>query len=295
MARRSSVGSIGFPPFTYAVKWLVIVNCAVYLAMLLASGLNFVSVDNVYLTLGLIPRAVLHGWIWQVVTYSFIHGGLWHLLFNMLTLWMFGSQFEMDWGRKQFLEFYFFCVVGAALTSFIVGYGAFAVLHAYEAPLIRGVASLITTPTIGASGGIFGILLAYGIIYGNREILLWFFLPVKAKYLVAAFIFIALAGALSGVGGVANFAHLGGAFFGWIYLRYIPRKGLGFATSEGYFGIRNRYLKWKRRQAAKKFEVYMRKQNQPTNYNEYFDEYGNYRDPNAKKKDDGEGRGPWVN
>ena len=295
MARRSSVGSIGFPPFTYMVKWLIIINCAVYLAMLLGSGLNFVSADNVYLTLGLVPQLVLHGWIWQVVTYSFIHGGLFHLLFNMLTLWMFGSQFEMDWGRKQFLEFYFFCVAGAALTSIIVGYGALAVSHAYEAPLIGAIASLIKIPTIGASGGIFGILLAYGIIYGNREILLWFFLPVKAKYLVAAFIFIALAGALSGVGGVANFAHLGGAFFGWVYLRFIPRKGLGFATSEGYFGIRNRYIKWRRRRAAKKFEVYMRKQNQPTNYNEYFDEYGNYRDPNAKKKGDGEGGGPWVN
>ncbi len=295
MARRASVSSLGFPPFTYMVKWLIIINCAVYVLMLLASGLNIASADDVYVTLGLVPNLVLHGRIWQLVTYSFIHGGLWHLLFNMLALWMFGSQFEMDWGRKQFLEFYFFCVVGAALTSIIVGFGALAIYQGYQAPLIRSIAGLIFTPTIGASGGIFGILLAYGMIYGNREILLWFFLPIKAKYLVAAFIFIALAGALGSTGGVANFAHLGGAFFGWIYLRFIPRQGLGFATSEGYFGFRNRYIKWKRRRAAKKFEVFMRKQNQPTNYNEYFDEYGNYKDPNAKKKDNGEDRGPWVN
>lgn len=295
MVRRTSMSSMGFPPFTYAVKWLVIINCAVFLVMLLASGLSIVSFQDVFLTLGITPRLVLHGWIWQLVTYSFIHAGLWHLLFNMLTLWMFGSQFEMDWGRKQFLEFYFFCVVGAALTSIVVGYGALAVYQGYQAPLVRSIAGLIITPTVGASGGVFGILLAYGIIYGNREILLWFVLPVKAKYLVAAFIFIALVGALGEAGGVANFAHLGGAFFGWFYLKHVPRRGLGFATSEGYFGIRNRYIKWRRRRAAKKFEVYMRKQNQPTNYSEYFDEYGNYKDPNASKKDNGEGRGPWVN
>jgi len=220
---------------------------------------------------------------------------LFHLLFNMLTLWMFGSQFEMDWGRRQFLEFYFFCVVGAALTSIVVGYGGLLAFHFWGAPLFQSMATLTLIPTIGASGGIYGILLAYGILYGNREILLWFMLPVKAKYLVTAFIFIALVGALGDSGGVANFAHLGGAFFGWIYLRFIPRKGLQFATSEGFYGIRNRYIKWKRRQAAKKFEVYMRDKNQPTNYNDYFDEYGNYKDPNVRPKENGENRPPWVN
>ena len=287
--------TMGFPPFTYAVKWLVIVNCAIYVLMLLLSGLNIASTGTVDHFFGLIPDAVVHGQVWQVVTYSFIHAGLFHLLFNMLTLWMFGSQFEMDWGRKQFLEFYFFCVVGAAITSMVVGYGGLLAYHFWDAPLFRSMASLTLIPTVGASGGIFGILLAYGMIYGNREILLWFVLPVKAKYLVAAFIFIALVGALGGTGGVANFAHLGGAFFGWIYLRFVPRSGLGFATSEGYYGIRNSYIKWKRRRAAKKFEVYMRDKNQPTNYNDYFDEYGNYKDPNSRGKDNGEGRGPWVN
>jgi membrane associated rhomboid family serine protease len=285
---------MGFPPFTYAVKWLVIINCASFVLLLLASGLNIASKGTIDYTLGLVPSLVVRGWLWQLVTYSFLHANLFHLLFNMLTLWMFGSQFEMDWGRRQFLEFYLFCVIGAALTSVIVGYGAVAAYASYPAPLFLNISTLVNIPTVGASGGCFGILLAYGMLYGNREILLWFFLPVKAKYLVAGFIFIALVGALGDSGGVANFAHLGGAFFGWIYLRFIPRKGLQFATSEGYFGIRNRYIRWKRRRAARKFEVYMRKQNQPTNYNQYFDEYGNYKDPNAKK-DDGENRPPWVN
>ncbi len=294
MVRRTGM-TMGFPPFTYAVKWLVIINCIVFVLLLLAPGLNLVATRQIDRALGLVPYYVVHGAIWQLVTYSFIHAGLFHLLFNMLTLWMFGSQFEMDWGRRQFLEFYFFCVVGAALTSIIVGYGAMAAYAGYQAPLFDRIASLVNIPTVGASGGVFGILLAYGLLYGNREILLWFFLPVKAKYLVAAFIFIALVGALGDSGGVANFAHLGGAFFGWIYLKYIPRRGLQYATSEGFFGIRNRYIRWKRRRAARKFEVYMRNQNQPTNYSDYFDEYGNYKDPNAQKKDNGDSRPPWVN
>jgi membrane associated rhomboid family serine protease len=286
---------MGFPPVTYAVKWLVIVNCAVFVLQLLSTQLGLASTHTIYEYLGLVPTGVVHGRIWQLVTYAFLHDGVFHLLFNMLALWMFGSQFEMDWGRRQFTEFYFFCVVGAAITSIVVGYGGLLTYQFWQVPLFRTMASLTFTPTVGASGGIFGILLAYGIIYGNREILLWFVLPIKAKYLVGAFIFIALVGALGGSGGVANFAHLGGAFFGWIYLRYIPRKGLQFATSEGFYGIRNSYIKWKRRRAAKKFEVYMRDKNQPTNYNDYFDEYGNYKDPKSPDKDNGEGRGPWVN
>ena len=296
MARRGTM-SLGFPPFTYVVKWLVIVNSAIYLLTLLLNGLGILTTQSINLHLGLVPFLVVHGWVWQIVTYSFLHGGIFHLLFNMLTLWMFGSQFEIDWGRKSFLEFYFWCVVGAALTSIGVGYGAIALEHAYAAPLFHNIAGLVTTATIGASGGVFGILLAYGIIYGDREILLWFFLPIKAKYLVGAFIFIELANGLSSAGGVASFAHLGGAFFGWIYLKYIPRKGLQFATSERYYGIRNWWIKQRRRRAAKKFEVYMRDKNQPTNFQDYFDEYGNYKDPNAPPRDkgDGEPRGPWVN
>lgn len=295
MVRRSNM-TMGFPPFTYAVKWLVIINSGIYLLMLLIHGLKPDLADFIVRAFALIPYSVIfQGKIWQLVTYSFFHGGLFHLLFNMLTLWMFGSQFEIDWGRKQFLEYYFFCVVGAAITSILVGYGAMGMQGLYPAPLFQNISNLVHTATIGASGGIFGILIAYGILYGNREILLWFVLPVKAKYLVAVFIFIALVGALGDAGGVANFAHLGGAFFGWLYLKYIPRRGLQYVGSEKYFGLRNKWIKFKRRRAAKKFEVYMRDKNQPTNFNEYFDEYGNYKDPNAPPRDKGDPRGPWVN
>lgn len=279
--------SLSFPPFTKAVKWLVLINAAVYLLITL---LKAVAPDLGYQAdplLGLVPELVMRGAIWQLVTYSFVHAGLFHLLFNMLALWMFGAQFEMDWGRKQFLEFYFFCVAGAALTTIAVSYS-----H------IGGVSP--ETITVGASGGIYGILMAFGMIYGDREIML-FPIPfsIRAKYFVAGIAFIALVGAIGAAApgrgeAIAYFAHLGGLLFGFLYLKLLPKRGLAFGASESYFSVRNSYYRWKRRRAARKFEVYMRKQNRPVSGT--FDEHGNYIPPDddADKKNGGSKSG-WVN
>lgn len=297
MARRTSGMTLAFPPFTYMVKWLIIINAAIFVLMLLLHGLAPSLHNHIELWASLIPAAVVHGALWQIVSYSFFHATLWHLLGNLLGLWMFGSQLEIDWGRRSFLEYYFWSVLGAALTSIGVGYAALGANHLAPTPLFQSISSLIVTPTIGASGGVFGIMIAFAILHGDQEFLLWFLFPIKAKYLVAAFVFIALVGAIGDQGGVANVAHLGGALFGWLYLKFVPRRGLQFATSERYYGIRNWWIKRKRRRAAKKFEVYMRRNNQPTNFQDYFDEYGNYKDPNATPGDkgNGESRGPWVN
>jgi len=279
--------SLGFPPFHGAIKWLIIVNVAVYLLML-ALGAFAPEAAGLVLSLGeLMPLAVTHGWIWQLVTYSFLHSGLFHILFNMLTLWMFGATLEQEWGEKKFYEFYFFCVIAAALTTVVVAYTQ-----------VLGVSP--STPTIGASGGIFGVLIAFAMLHGDQQIMM-FPLPflIKARYVVAILVLIALAGALEGIGmrgqGVAYFAHLGGAFFGWAYVRLLPRGRLGLAASERYFGLRNSYYRWKRRRAASKFQVYMRQHDR----SEFFDEHGNYRDPGQKppQKGNGEqrGPGPWVN
>ncbi len=282
--------SLGFPPFTFAVKWLIIVNTAVFLLMLLLNAIAPAVAAFLTVETGLVPLLVVHGYIWQLVTYSFQHSGLFHILFNMLTLWMFGAQLEMTWKHRQFLEFYFYCVIAAALSTVGVAYlgtvGAFSFL---------GISP--ETLTVGASGGIYGVMMAFALLFGNMEFML-FPLPIsiKAKYLVAILIFISLVGALQGMGtghrgeSVAYFAHLGGALFGWIYIRFLPSRGLLFATSEGGYGLRNRYQKWKRRRMAKKFEVYMRKHDR----SQYFDEYGNYRPPD-EKKGSGDTRPPWVN
>src|SRR5690348_4353137 len=117
-----STFSLGLPPFTFAVKWLVIVNAGIFLLMLFLGAIAPQVAALIYAIGALVPAMVTHGWITQVVTYSFLHAGLFHVLFNMLTLWMFGSQLESDWGHRQFLEFYFFGVIGAALTTIGVAY-----------------------------------------------------------------------------------------------------------------------------------------------------------------------------
>ncbi len=278
--------SLSFPPFTKAVKWLVLSNAAVYLLMELLKVVNPDLGDEVFIILALMPQMVMHGAIWQLVTYSFVHAGLFHVLFNMLALWMFGAQFEVDWGSKRFLEFYFFCVVGAALTTVAVSYS-----H------LGGVTP--RTITVGASGGIYGILMAFGMIYGDREIML-FPIPfsIRAKYFVAGIAFIALAGAISAAApghgeAVAYFAHLGGLLFGFLYLKLLPKRGLAYGASEQYFSVRNSYYRWKRRRAARKFEVFMRKQNRPLSGT--FDEHGNYVPPDDVDKKNGGSKSGWVN
>jgi len=291
MRRGGSAMPFNFPPFASGVKVLIITNFAIYLVMMFARlivpGVGQFLEHYFYLR----PAAVIHGQIWQLVTYSFLHDphSVWHLLFNMLGLWMFGSAFQSDYGKRRFYEFYFWCVVGAALTTLAVG--AFGIIAYRSVPiqLFYVMGAVWQQATIGASGGVFGLLIAFGILHGNQEIYVFPIpFPFRAKYLVAVWIFIAIVGAFGGSNGVAEFAHLGGALFGWVYLRFVPRYGLQTAATEGMFGIRNRYYKWKRRQAAKKFEVYMRK----TDRKEYFDEHGNYHGPSMDKKDDDSG---WVN
>lgn len=290
--RRTSTMGLSFPPFTRAVKQLLIANGVIFLLFALLGALSSTQLlaDWVYIHLGLQGWAVVHGEIWQLVTYSFLHTGLLHILFNMLALWMFGAQLEADWGYSLFMQFYFFCVIGAALVTVAISFTG-----------ILGVSPV--TLTVGASGGIYGLLLAFGILHGESEVML-FPLPflIKAKYFVIGIIALALYGAISSSHSLgqstAYMAHLGGALFGYLWLKFIPRRGLGLLTSERVYGVRNSYYRWKRRRAAHKFEVYMRKHDR-TDYRheDYFDEYGNFRDPSSRDtpKKNGDSRPPWVN
>ncbi len=287
------MGSMGlsFPPFTPAVKQLLIANFAIFLLFALFNAIDSTAqmAAWLYAHLGLEGYAVVHGEIWQLVTYAFLHYGLLHILFNMLALWMFGAQLEIDWGYSVFMQFYFFCVIGAAITTVLVSFTG-----------ILGVSP--RTLTVGASGGIYGLLLAFGILHGDSEIML-FPLPflIKAKYFVIGIIGLALYGALSSAHSLgqstAYMAHLGGLVFGYLFLKFVPRRGFAFATSERYYGVRNAYYRWKRRRTARKFEVYMRKHDGGGyKHDEYFDEDGNFKDPSARSgKKNGEGHSGWVN
>jgi membrane associated rhomboid family serine protease len=288
--RRSTTMSLSFPPFTPAVKQLLIANGAVFLLQALLGYLAPHAAMLLQQLFELTPEAVVHGWIWQVATYMFLHAGLWHILFNMLALWMFGAQLEMDWGYSLFLQFYFFCGIGAALVTVAVAY--VGILGARP-----------DVGTVGASGAIFGLLLAFGILHADAEIML-FPIPfmMKAKYFITGLIFIEVILTLSSARqpgqSVAYMAHIGGLLFGYIWLKFVPRRGFGFVTSEQFYGLRNSYYRWKRKRAARKFEVYMRKHDRSDyRHEDYFDENGNMRDPAARdrQKKNGDARPPWVN
>jgi membrane associated rhomboid family serine protease len=273
--------TLSLPPFTRAVSWLLGINTGIFLLMALLP-LFRLGIVNEYVDFygRLTPVDVVHGWLWQLVTYSFLHLNIGHLLGNMLGIWMFGSRFEDAWGTRRFLELYWIGVVGAAITTVALSY-----THVLGNPNV---------PTIGASGGVFAILIAFGMLFGENEIMMIPFpFLIKAKYFVGILIVVTLAFAMAGGGQVAYVAHLGGLFFGWLYVRRGPKPALvnvGFA--ERYYGARNSYYRWKRRRAAKKFEVYMSKHDRQV----HFDEHGNYIPPDDDPgKGNGGGKSGWVN
>jgi membrane associated rhomboid family serine protease len=187
-------------PLTPAVKTLLITNVAVFLFQYVAQALAHVRIDRLF---GLVPYDVTHHlFLWQLVTYMFLHGGIWHIGFNMLALWMFGTELESLWGTNRFTRFYFITGIGAAISSTLVQWNSFI-------------------PTIGASGAIYGLLAAYGILFPDRTILLYFVIPIKAKYFVILMGLLAFWSSVTATGsGVAHVAHLGGMLFGWLYLKY---------------------------------------------------------------------------
>jgi len=192
-----------FPRLLPVTKALLIANAAVYLLQL--------ALGNTLLAwFALWP--VGHGFLpWQLLTYGFLHdtGGMAHLLFNMLALYMFGSPLEQTWGQKRFLTFFLVCIAGAGLLQLLVGWW-----------MVSG--GGLPYPTVGASGGVFGLLLGYGMLFPNQRLIV-FPLPmeIRARTLVIFYALLALVLGFTGwQPGVAHFAHLGGMVFGWLMIRY---------------------------------------------------------------------------
>jgi membrane associated rhomboid family serine protease len=217
-----------------AVKALVVANVVIYLLT------RFVLPSLIEL-FGLMPAAIFHQLrVWQLVTYMFLHGNLSHILFNMLSLWMFGTELERTWGTPAFVRYYFATGIGAGLTTVLFSLFPFA-----------ATAHLYATTTIGASGAIFALLLAYGLIFPNRTILLVIF-PIPAKYFVMIVGAIVLLQAADDAGGgIAHITHLGGLAAGYLLLRGRRLRQLSPANE-----IRYRYLRWKMDRARKKFGIY---------------------------------------
>lgn len=218
-------------PLTPAVKGLIIANVGVFLASSVVFSMST--------WLGLTPERVFSDFaVWQPVTYMFLHGGLGHLLFNMLGLWMFGVELERRWRTEAFLKFYAVCGTGAALFTIALSLLPFA----FSGPMY-------VSTTVGASGALYGLLLAYGLYYPDRQIYFYGLFPIAARYFVmiigAISFYMSVMGSRSGV---AHAAHLGGLLVGYLYLT----AGTGGPMAE----IKYRYLKWKMSQARKRFDVH---------------------------------------
>lgn len=213
------------PPVTQAVKYLIIANVIAFVMQLLTS-------NQMLPIFGLTPALVTQQFFfWQLASYLFLHGGMMHLVFNMFGLWMFGSDLERYWGSSFFLRYYFLTGVGAGLLSVAVHPASLQV-------------------TIGASGAVYGVLLAYGLMFPNRMLLLYFIVPVKAKYFVAGLGVLSFISALQAPGSaIAHLAHLGGMLFGLAYLKGWSRPGFW----------QQRYQRWRMQRLRRKFQVYQQR------------------------------------
>jgi membrane associated rhomboid family serine protease len=200
-------------PMTPAVKWLLIINVTIwFFFQVILEGFFRIPFSPF---LGLYPGEVLYDFkVWQLGTYMFLHSlQVTHILFNMLMLWFFGAELELKWGTRFFLIYYFVCGIGAAIL-YCLGIWIYALATGSQAGLV--------IPVVGASGAIFGLLLAQGMLFGERIVYFFMLFPMKTKYFVTLMGFIQLASMMtSGVGGgeVAYLAHLGGLVSGYLCLK----------------------------------------------------------------------------
>ncbi len=233
---RSSLFNWSFPT---GVKWLVISNVAVYIVYFFGS---WIKGEPIFGSLELMPSAVIRGAFWQPVTYLFLHSltSFTHILFNMLMLWMFGAPIEETWGTRRFLIYYFVCGIGAGICVVLVNL-------AFGNPHQR---------VLGASGAIYGLLLAFGMLFPNQTVLMSFLFPIKAKYMVMIFGAIAFMSSFQSGSTVSNLAHLGGMIFGFAYMKtqFGSRIGGNFNLD-----LRGRWKEYKLQRARRKFKVYLKK------------------------------------
>ncbi len=239
-------------PFPSGVKALIVANAAVYLVYFFGS---LFSDQPIFRSLQLVPADVFRRFeIWQLVTYMFLHSlqSFWHILFNMLSLWMFGTPLEQTWGTKRLVQYYFICGIGAGVCVVVMN-------MLFGDPYQR---------VLGASGAIYGLLLAYGMMFPDQQVLFSFLFPIKAKYMVMIMGGIAFLSSFQTGGTVSNLAHLGGMLFGFVYLKTQfgggRRRSVSGRSGGGGFDLSGLdparlWREYKLKRAKRKFQVYMRK------------------------------------
>ena len=225
------MGPFGPGPITPSVRMLLIINIAAFVVTWAAPDL---MVD----LFGLLPRAVIwEGRIWQLVTHVFLHGGVMHILFNMLLLWMFGVELERRWGSRGFMRFFLITGIGAGIVTVLVSLLPFNFTR-----------SIYNIPTIGASGAIYALLMAWAMLFPHRTMLFMMMFPLPARTVAAilgAIAFFSAVGAPNS--GVAEFTHLGGMLVGWLYLQ---------GPTNLRLALRYRITKWRMDRMRKRFDVH---------------------------------------
>ena len=218
----------GFRVLPPVVKHLLIINVLLYLATFTMNRFQIDLTD--YLGLHFFKASDFRAY--QLITYMFMHGNFEHLFFNMFALWMFGNTLENIWGSKRFLWFYMLCGIGAGLCQEVVQYIQYVTTLAQYDSVNFGGGQVISMAnylnmlnTVGASGAIYGLLLAFGMMFPNSMIYLYFFVPIKAKWFVIGYAVIELVSGFIGGGNVAHFAHLGSMLFGLILILVWKKKG----------------------------------------------------------------------
>jgi membrane associated rhomboid family serine protease len=259
--------SFVFPEFRGATRRLVLWNLVAYFALALAMLAVPVIAGQFGSAFEFTPSLFLHGALWQPFTYSLVHPtpALMGTLFELLSLWFLAGFLESTHTASWVTGLYVVSVLGTAAAATAI----------YECSRPLGF-SADAISLYGCFGGIFGLLVAIGALYGDVQFML-FPLPIgiKARYLVAIYALLTVA-MLFGQQRLYAFAELGGALAGLFYVRLAPRRGLSLGLSEGWYALRNRYYRWKRRRAARKFEVYMRSQGRVVRF-----------DGNGRKLDEG--------
>jgi membrane associated rhomboid family serine protease len=279
MLRSEGPVTLSLPPFRGVTRRLVLISAAVFLAFLVlrvVSALPFLTALNWGL---LQPALVLRGMVWLPFSYSFAPLPLLSELFALLSLWIFGATLEDEFGARWMLEFFFASTAGGAVLACIASYA---------------LASAVPTldPSHFAYGmwpAVLAMLLAFARFHGDQELRLYFVVRIKAKYVAILYLLFYMVGSLVGGDRFGALTAVCVALAAWLYLQFAPRRGVAFASSEGWFGLRNAYYRAKRRRAAKKFTVYMKKQGKDVS----IDPDGRYVDPNGTPRDAGDKR--WMN
>jgi membrane associated rhomboid family serine protease len=182
--------------WTEIVKFLILSNVTIYAVQALFPDAGMFLREN----FALVPALFFQGQVWRLFTYMFLHGGLGHVFFNMLALFMFGSVLEREWGPREFLKYYLLTGLGGGLCYALFNFG-----------------SLV--PTVGASGAIYGLLVAYAVLFPESVIYIWFVIPMKAKWFAVVFGVIEFLASFQAGSQVAHLAHLGGMAIGYVYLK----------------------------------------------------------------------------